>query len=102
MQCKGIGSKTCGKFFETYNELMDHRRDEHNSGNVTCRYFKQGTCQFMDDDNGGCWYLHTKVKAPSNSETIGMFECTSCGNSFKTKPDVMRHRKIHHEEEVRE
>ena len=102
MQCKGVGSKNCGKSFETYNELMDHRRDEHNSGNVICRYFKEGSCQFMDDDKGGCWYLHKKSKANFHGEESEIFDCTSCENTFKTKPEIMMHRKKHHKDEVPE
>ena len=60
--CKGVGSKTCGINFDTYSELMDHRRDQHNSGNKTCRYFKEGSCFYMDEEKGRCWYLHKNKK----------------------------------------
>lgn len=37
MDCKGVGSKKCGQHFDSYVDLMDHRRDQHNSGNKVCR-----------------------------------------------------------------
>ena len=36
-ECKGVGSKKCGIKFQSYNDLMDHRRDVHNSGNKVCQ-----------------------------------------------------------------
>ena len=102
MQCKGVGGKKCGNNFETYNELMNHRRDKHNSGNVICRYFKEGSCHYMDGEKGGCWYLHTKEKVKSKNETGSNFDCGSCENKFKSRSDVMKHRKIHNDDEVPE
>ena len=102
MQCKGVGGKKCGNYFESYSELMNHRRDEHNSGNVICRYFKQGSCHYMDAEEGGCWYLHTTEKAQLKNETSSNFDCASCDSKFKTRSGVMKHRKINHEEEVPE
>ena len=78
---------------------MDHRRDEHNSGNKVCRYFKNGTCYFMDSDKGDCWYLHKIVETNSNEAKNG-FECKSCDKTFKTRSEVMNHRKEQHEDEV--
>ena len=98
-ECKGVGSQKCGKNFQSYNDLMDHRRDEHNLGNKVCRYFKNGTCYFMDSDKGDCWYLHKIVETNSNEAKNG-FECKSCDKTFKTRSEVMNHRKEQHEDEV--
>ena len=43
MNCKGVGSKKCSQNFDSYVDLMDHRRDQHYSGNKVCRYFTEGT-----------------------------------------------------------
>ena len=101
LECKGIGSKKCKLNFDTYNELMDHRRDDHNSGNVNCRYFKQGSSQYMNSEKGGCWYLHPNIYImESNSKSSGSVECKSCDKTFISICDVMTHRKQQHEEEV--
>ena len=98
-ECKGVGSNKCGKNFQSYNDLMEHRRDEHNSGNKVCRYFKDGTCYFMNEEKGGCWYLHTNEKIHLN-QTQNEFDCKSCNKIFKSKSEVMNHRKEKHEDEV--
>ena len=73
--CKGVGSQKCDNTFNNYDELMDQRRDHHKSGNVTYRYFKLGTCHYMNDEKGGCWYLHTETTVHSNSGRSGSFDC---------------------------
>ena len=98
-ECKGLGSQKCGENFNSYNDLMDHRRDQHNSGNKICRYFRDGTCYFLNEEKGKCWYLHRHDKISSN-ENYNEFECESCNQIFKTKSEVMSHRKDKHEEEV--
>ena len=98
-ECKGVGSKQCGKQFKSYNDLMDHRRDDHNSGNKVCRYFKEGSCYFINEEKGKCWYLHQNVTKPSD-DINDKFDCRSCEKKFKTKYDIMYHMKDDHEEEV--
>ena len=79
---------------------MDHRRDQNNSGNKVCRYFKEGTCFYMNEEQGGCWYLHSQSKAQPHIEPSDHFNCSYCENLFKTKSDVMQHRLKQHEDEV--
>ena len=100
LDCKGVGSHKCDNRFRSYNDLMDHRRDDHNSGNIVCRYFKIGSCHYMDSDNGGCWYIHKQTKHFENSNTNDNFDCSSCDNVFKSRTDVMKHRLSDHTEEV--
>ena len=103
MDCKGVGSKKCGQKFESYSDLMDHKRDQHNSGNKICRYFKEGTCFYMNGENGGCWYLHINATTSTKNHSINdIFPCTNCDNTFKSLNEVMKHRLQHHEEEVPE
>ena len=103
MDCKGVGSKKCGEQFESYSDLMDHRRDHHNSGNKICRYFKEGTCFYMNSEKGGCWYLHIEATSmPINKNHNDSFPCTNCDNIFKSLNEVMKHRLQYHEEEVPE
>ena len=98
-ECKGVGSKPCGKMFNSYNDLMDHRRDEHNSGNKVCHYYKEGSCYFISEDKGKCWYLHQDIDKHS-TDTTDEFDCKSCEKKFKTRYEVMNHRKDEHEDEV--
>ena len=84
----------------THSELMDHRRDQHNSGNKMCCYFKEGICFYMDEKKGRCWYLHKSIKSPQNTESCEDFTCSFSDNDFKTKSEVMQHRIKEHEEEV--
>ena len=98
-ECNGVGSQKCGKKFQSYNDLMVHRRDVHNSGNKVCRYFKAGTCFYMDPNKGNCWYLHENFENNSN-EAKNNFYCKGCEKTFNTKSGVMNHRKEEHEEEV--
>ena len=100
-ECKGVGNKQCGKSFKSYNDLMDHRRDDHNSGNKVCRYFKEGNCQFKNNDKEKCWYLHQDVINTSNdTDENNAFNCKSCEKKFKSRYEVMNHRKEYHEDEV--
>ena len=98
-ECKGVGSRQCGKNFKSYNDLMDHRRDDHNSGNKMCRYFKEGSCHFINSDKEKCWYLHKDTIDLSN-DTKYDFDCKSCEKNFTSKNEVMNHRKDDHEDEV--
>ena len=44
----------CGKQFDSYYHLMNHRREEHKS-NKPCRYFLENKCVY---DAKKCWYRH--------------------------------------------
>ena len=82
---------TCKNEFPTYWDLMNHRKKEHPSKRV-CRYFKEGTCIFEDEE---CWWNHFPKNEQSNLE-IFSHPCQQCDTFFKTQTELLKHKKIKH------
>jgi hypothetical protein len=97
-QCHGPDDETeedpivcyiCGWKVDSKGDLMKHRKEKHIQHVRICLYFEKGNCDFDAED---CWYQH-KSALP---QTIKEFKCSLCGDISKTKPDLMKHRKIEH------
>ena len=81
-----ITCKNCGEQFGTKWNLMYHRKSKHLNTVAFCRNKQEGHCPFADDM---CWWNHVK-KLDDN------IECYICNETFKTKVDLMKHRKTNH------
>ena len=101
-QCHGPDDETeedpivcyiCGWKVDSKGDLMKHRKEKHIQHVRICLYFEKGNCDFDAED---CWYQH-KAALP---QTIKEFKCSLCGDISKTKPDLMKHRKIEHTDYV--
>ena len=51
--------RDCKKVFNSYYNLMNHTSVEHPTKKA-CRYFKEGKCNFLDED---CWYSHERTSS---------------------------------------
>ena len=83
---QSIKCKNCGNEFSTKNKLMIHRKVEHPETVAACRNNLEGKCRYEADL---CWWNHRK-----GEET--KIECFFCDEIFKTKTQVMNHRKKEH------
>ena len=77
-------------------EPNNHIRDDNERLKV-CKYFNQGKCSFPASL---CWDKHEKQS--NNTSIVGdKAECHTCKNTFKTKNEMMLHRKKNHPENVK-
>ena len=88
---ESIKCKNCGNEFSTRTKLMIHRKLEHPETVATCRNYLEGNCRYEADM---CWWNHR-----ASEET--KIECFFCDKIFKTKTQVMNHRKKDHSKTVK-
>ena len=89
----------CNMQFSSKWNCNNHKRDKHEP-NIECIYYRQGSCKFTDNE---CWNRHTKdVAAQSPLQDKATVECFVCKNKFKSKNEMMHHRKNTHPEKVRQ
>ena len=81
---------TCDKACDSKWDLMAHRKKEHYDVINICRYFLKGNCSFGDEK---CVYRH-------DENAKFKLKCKFCEKVFKTKDELMMHRKEHHPETV--
>jgi hypothetical protein len=80
----------CLEGFNSFSELMVHRKATHKV--KVCRF--RTNCKFGDR----CYYKHPDAKETQQEEED--WECKDCGNGFKTKKEMMIHRKTTHSTQV--
>ena len=90
---------TCKEEFDSYQNLMNHRKIVHPS-NKKCRNFPT-KCTFNND----CWYVHdeqmeTESLAVTDIKTALKFQCNLCESNFNQRDEFMKHRKIKHQVRV--
>ena len=71
---------------------MQHIKIMHEELVKPCRFFKQGSCMFTEDM---CWYSH-KLDVNINKTSRNEFQCKYCENTFLSKSELMKHRKLKH------
>ena len=79
---------------------MHHRNTRHPETVRTCTFFMKGSCDFPDSV---CWFNHTlgdKNIATFNAQTLKKYKCGFCGETFRNKPEFMKHRKLYHQDYV--
>ena len=88
----------CNMHFSSKWSCNNHKRDKHEM-KKDCIFFNQGSCRFPET----CWNRH--IKENSAKEPAGIekpIECFVCKKIFKTKYEMMLHRKSNHPEKVRD
>ena len=75
----------CGDVFNSKWYFKNHIRDHHSQAKEICRHFKQGRCNFSEDE---CWSSHQET-----TNTKDKFECHTCKEMFNSKNVMMKHRK---------
>ena len=73
---------------------MEHRKRDHVEKVATCRFFTKGTCTYESDE---CWWNHTAGLTNLNQKD---YSCSICDKVFHDRPQLMKHRKVEHENSV--
>ena len=89
-----LNCKICQKEFKDKVSLMQHRKKEHKSLVAPCRKYAVKMCPYIEET---CWWNHNE-KGPEPEKT----QCFICGETFKSKGELMRHRKKEHLSIVRQ
>ena len=94
--------RDCGEEFSAWWNLLHHRRDVHPEKRRRCRNDIKNECQYTEDTGpNGCWWKHGQNTSKSkNFEAKYGQTCNICNEDFRTKSDVMIHKKNKHEEKV--
>ena len=82
-----IKCRICSEEFSEKWNLMMHRKIVHPNTVAFCQKFEKGECTYTTES---CWWHHEK------REHNDGFNCFSCGKVFRTKSDMMVHRKREH------
>ena len=95
--------RNCENIFGSKWQLMNHRRDNHQSLRRMCIYEQEGKCSFSAKL---CWYKHKEEKSTQNeSKVVGdkqvVFKCFTCDDKFTNQSELMKHRKRNHPESVK-
>ena len=78
----------CQETFKTRPCVMKHTKLIHVNKVRHCLNFLEGTCSFSDR----CWFLHDE----HFKESEPTFNCNLCDSKFKTKSQLMKHKKHFH------
>jgi hypothetical protein len=79
----------CGDRFREKWNLMRHRKNQHISFVAPCRNEMDGKCSYTAEM---CWWNHNPVQNFPNQNA----KCYLCSEAFKSKADMMIHRREHH------
>ena len=90
-----IKCRICERVFKEKRDLMFHRKREHVNMVALCRKFSENSCPYLEES---CFWIHSD-KSLSEENTKA---CFNCGKSFKSKRELMIHRKKEHIDTVRE
>ena len=82
----------CDETFPSRSNVMIHTKQSHMDKAKLCINFLEGECRYNDR----CWFLHDEKLKHSNPT----FTCNYCEESFKTKHQLMNHKKSNHVEKV--
>ena len=91
---RSIGCNLCDDKFETRDNLMKHKKINHNEKVAACWNFSSGYCEFGEET---CWFNHSKDITSKPAE----FKCNLCGKDFLARPSFLEHRKNEHKQVVK-
>ena len=83
----------CEESFDSKNELMIHKKNDHEENVSICKYFLKDMCAFNDEN---CWYSHKKFDDSSCHKEMNKFICVICEETFDKKNEYMIHKKNLH------
>ena len=83
----------CNGRFETRHMVMVHTKVRHKESVPHCANYIENSCSFGEN----CWFIHEE----SQKEASATIKCNFCEKMFKTKHQLMRHKKITHVEKVK-
>ena len=89
IRCKNCGEQVIGK-----RNLMVHRKQQHRNTVATCKNYLEGKCPRSPEN---CWWNHQNVPEKKDDTVC----CYTCDETFKSKNEMMEHRKSMHEKLVK-
>ena len=87
-----IYCKHCGEQFAEKWSLMNHRKEKHPDAVAVCQNYLENKCKFSSKE---CWWNHDSRRTKSE------MCCFNCQRTFKTKSEMMQHRKQEHKSIVK-
>ena len=100
--------RNCKDSFKTKRLLMNHRRDNHPLSRRQCRYDLEDNCSYSSEE---CWYRHNTSRSEKqmhgtkslsegkvSEKRSEKYTCHSCKEEFRTKNNLMMHKKKSHPE----
>ena len=90
-----IRCRICGETFATKSNLMEHRKNKHIQTVAVCQKYRVGKCIFSSKK---CWWKHEEESENKTMERE--FSCFNCRKTFKTKSEMMVHKKWLHKNTV--
>ena len=96
LTCKG-----CGEEFSEWWNLMNHRQDALPDNRRRCKNYINGECEYSAEGPHECWWRH-EAKATSHKKDSSELQeiCNICDEMFKTKSEMMFHKKNENLEKV--
>ena len=89
-----VECKYCGKKFNEKQQFMNHRKSEHPGTVAVCRNNAAGKCDYSAE---ACWWSHVEQQKKHPE----MINCFICNKIFKSRAEMMIHRKKNHPKVVR-
>ena len=83
-----IKCNSCDDSFTSKRDLMFHKKRDHIENVQICTNIRNGDCSFGNE----CWFRHDINSTESPPE----YNCNFCEETFKTKSEFMKHKKIKH------
>ena len=84
----------CDNTFDSKQNLMHHKKEEHTRKVNSCWHFSAGFCPFGKDK---CWFAHiTDNDIPLSNE----YACKLCDKVCRSQADLLHHRRKKHENQV--
>ena len=90
-----VKCRICGESFDTKWEFMNHRKAKHITRVAQCKNYIAEKCNFSALK---CWWKHEERQ--ENCEE--RFDCFLCNETFKSKMELMTHRKKKHLNMIRQ
>ena len=87
-----IHCKYCDEQFAEKWSLMNHRKQKHPNTVAACQQNMENRCKFSSEK---CWWNHEFRNISSE------MSCFNCSQTFKTRGELMLHRKKEHVEKVK-
>ena len=87
-----IYCKHCGEQFAEKWSLMNYRKEKHPDAVAVCQNYLENKCKFSSKE---CWWNHDSRRTKSE------MCCFNCQRTFKTKSEMMQHRKQEHKSIVK-
>ena len=81
------GCDKCIKKFASKEDLIDHKKSQHNKQQKLCADYLYEKCFFSKEE---CQYLHAEKE-----KNLKNLKCNDCENMFSTEEELQEHKTVH-------